>query len=1091
MTQDSILLGDYELTKVVAKGGMAEVWRAVHSTLDTPVAIKLIKDQAVAREVFEREVQTIASLNHPGVIRIFDYGLVDEATSAKTRGKFPEHCPWFAMELAELGTIHDTPPKDYEKLYHVVASVLEALAHAHARGFVHRDIKPENLLITDLDTRHRPIVKISDFGIARSQFEDRTRQGTESAGTPRYMAPEQFMGKTHLIGPSSDFYALGCVVLEWLNDRPLFGGVSNPLQLGFKHVNDPLPELRPTFDIPIGLANWLERMTNKVPAQRFSFAAEALAAMPAPTTASNTRESRLVWDSADADGARPATSKNLFHLQEIPFFGREDAREKLRDKLFTVRRQDTASSIVISGSPGVGKSRLAEWFAQRAHELGASHYLRVTHSDLDRRDALARAMATYFRCIGKSREIARARLFERLGGAGSVDLETLVDLMQPFLDLRDDDVTRSAVPARLRDLTLASVIEVLSADRPLILWLDDAQWGADSLRFADLLMNAVEVSTMPVLVMATIQDDALTEESANELDELLARPVTTQIPLGPLPDEEQARLIRHLVDVDDQAVSDVVASTGGIPLRAIHTIGDWLESGMVEPRAEGFVASSDNVGTQEFARPSELWKARFDECLRELQAADEARRALEVAAAIGRVVQQEEWSLALGSAGIPEQTGLVERLVGRRLAKWTDEGWQFLHGDLTDTIRETALANNRWQSAHRACARALLSLGDEHTHEMWARIAGHQREAGLPNAAFSNLVKAARIALHAEHQKAAIAYRRSLLELADEMQVGPRDMRKSWLAYFAIAAGSNRRPLAETEEMSRLLIDTARQCRWYEVLARTHEVLMITLAGQGKHDEAIIAGQESIDLFEQLGESRSAAQVRGAMAQMLLEAGLIEEATHLALASLEEAEQEDDDETVARALERLGRAQIGLENLEEASDYFTRGLELARQIGMRELEAHIIDGMATIARHQERFDDAIEGYRQAAQLFDSMQSRSVWVSQYNRGAVLALRDDWEHAIDLLRDALAAFEDFGLHSYALLARAAVGTNASLNGDHALAREHWAGVEAGFKTSPFYHPDLVWYCGVTNSTSDNEDTKTRCTKISRRTKRYRTV
>ncbi len=1091
MAESSIVLGDYVLTEVVAKGGMAEVWRAAHTELNTPVAVKLIKDQAVAREVFEREVQTVASLNHPGVIRIFDYGLVDEETAIQTRGKFPEHCPWFAMELAEMGTLQDSPPRDYEALYHVVASVLEALAHAHARGFVHRDIKPENLLMTDLDSRQRPVIKISDFGIARSQFEDRTRQGTESAGTPRYMAPEQFMGKTHLIGPSSDFYALGCVVLEWLNNRALFGGVSNPLQLGFKHVNDPLPELRPTFEIPIGVANWLERMTNKVPAQRFSFAAEALAAMPAPSAATNTRESRLVWDSADADGARPATSKNLFHLQEIPLFGREEAREELRNKLFTVRRQNEASAVVIQGGPGVGKSRLAEWFAQRAHELGAAHYLRVTHGDLDRRDALSRALATYFRCIGKSREIARARLFERLGGGASVDFETLVDVMQPFLDLRDDDVTRSAVPAKLRDLTIASVLEVLSAERPLILWLDDAQWGSDSLRLADLLIRAEDVPRMPVFVLATIRDDALTEESSAELEELVRRDVTDVIPLSPLSDEEQAHLIKHLVDIGEDVINDVVSSTKGIPLRAIHTVGDWLETGAVEPRPDGFVVSSDQVGTQEFIRPAELWKSRFDESLRELENAEEARRALEVAAAIGRVVQQEEWSLALGSAGIPEQVGLVERLVGRRLAKWTDDGWQFLHGDLTDTIRQEAIAQGRWSDAHRACARALSSLAVEHTHEMWARIAGHQREAGLPNAAFTHLVKAARIALHAEHQKAAISYRRSLLELAEEMQVGPRDMRKSWLAYFAIAAGANRRPLAETEEMARLLIDTARQCRWYEVLARTHEVLMTTLAGQGKHDEAILAGQDSIDLFEQLGEARSAAQVRGAMAQMLLEAGLVEEATHIALASLEEAEREDDDETVARALERLGRAHIELDRLDEASDYFSRGLELARQIGMRELEAHIIDGQATVARHQERFDDAVEGYRQAAQLFDSMQSRSVWVSRYNRAAVLALRGDWPHARDLFQKSLEAFEDFGLHSYALLARAAVGTDASLNGDIAAASEHWASAEAGFKTSPFYHPDLVWYCGVTSSTTSESEMKARCEKIGRRTRRYRTV
>lgn len=1090
MTNTGVVLGDYVLNERIARGGMAEVWSAQHRENGARVAVKLIKTELVAAEIFEREIQTVAMLNHPGVIRIYDYGLVPPEVTDQTRGRFPEHAPWFAMEIAEHATLESSPPTSYRELYHVVAQVLEALAHAHARGFVHRDIKPENLLITGYDGSNRPIVKISDFGIARSQYEGRTRVGTESAGTPRYMPPEQFMGKTHLIGPSSDFYALGCVALEWVNQRALFDGLSNPLQLGFKHVNDPLPELSPAFDVPIGFPNWLARMTHKVVSQRFTFAAQSLSSLPAPMKAPITRESRLVWDSSDTAGSRPATSRNLFHLQEIPLFGREIERETLRDALFKVRRQDRPASVVLRGSAGVGKSRLAEWFAQRAHELGAARYLRVNHAEVDRRDAISRAVATYFRCVGKPRDLAKARLFESLGNAGQIDLDTLVDVMQPFLDIRDEDVIRSPVPERLRDFTLISVLGRMAETRPLIVWLDDAHWGADSLRLVDTLLGD-EVSDLPVLVVATVRDDALSDEARVELERLVERENAEALSLDPLSDEEQSRLVEHLVEADRRVIDDVVEQSSGIPLRAIHQVGDWLESGVVEPRAEGFVAPSDEMVTLDHVRPADLWRARFDESLRDFPDPLEARRALEIAAAVGRVVHLEEWTQALDVAGVRKPPGLVERLVGRRLARWTGEDWQFLHGDLSDTIRESAIEAGRWRDAHLACAEALAKTGSDRSHEMRARIARHQRKAGKLSAAFSNLVLAARIALHAEHQEAAIGYRRTLLELSDELGIGTRDQRRGWLAYFSIAANANRRPLAQTEEHARVLIGTARQCRWYEVLAFTHEVLMLTLAGQGKHDQAILAGHESIQLFDQLGESRSAARVQGAMAQMLLEAGLTDEAVRLAYASLEEAERLGDHETVARALDRLGRASVELERLEDAREHYSRGLELARGLGMRELEASIIDGLANVSRREDRFDDAIEGYRQAAALYEMVQSRSMWVSKYNYAMIMLLQGDWDVGVEMMGEALAVFEEFGLHSYALLARAALGTVAAHSSDLDLAEEHWSSVEQGFRRSPFFHLDLVWFCGVTRSSTHEETLVARCEKIARRTKKYRVI
>ena len=211
----------YRLGNRLGGGAAAEVYRALDERLQRPVAIKLFRGDAAAQlQRHEAEMRTLASLDHPSLVGVYDAG-TDDATGA----------PFLVMQLVEGSTLadelHEGPlPSDRAATYG--AALADALAYVHERGFVHRDVKPANVLIS-ADGR----VHLADFGIARlvdSAHETRTG---DVLGTPGYFSPEQVTGDP--VGPPTDVYALGIVLIECLTgERPFEGG---PMEVALARVN--------------------------------------------------------------------------------------------------------------------------------------------------------------------------------------------------------------------------------------------------------------------------------------------------------------------------------------------------------------------------------------------------------------------------------------------------------------------------------------------------------------------------------------------------------------------------------------------------------------------------------------------------------------------------------------------------------------------------------------------------------------------------------------------------------------------------------------------------------------------------------------
>jgi serine/threonine-protein kinase len=220
--------GRYHITERIAAGGMGEVYRAHDAVLAREVAIKVLHrslsgDQGFV-DRFRREARAAATLNHPNIVAVYDWGAVDgiyymvmeyvhgrsvrEILNAKG-----------ALQPGQAGAVLD--------------QTLAALDHAHAKGIVHRDLKPENILITT-----EGVVKLTDLGLARAFADAKSTRAGAVTGTVQYLAPEQIRGEP--ADPRSDLYSLGIVGYELLTDRVPFTG-ETPMAIAYRHLSDRVP----------------------------------------------------------------------------------------------------------------------------------------------------------------------------------------------------------------------------------------------------------------------------------------------------------------------------------------------------------------------------------------------------------------------------------------------------------------------------------------------------------------------------------------------------------------------------------------------------------------------------------------------------------------------------------------------------------------------------------------------------------------------------------------------------------------------------------------------------------------------------------
>jgi WD40 repeat protein/tRNA A-37 threonylcarbamoyl transferase component Bud32 len=351
-------LGRFEIVRLLGRGGFGEVYEARDTQLGRRVAVKRIRPQKLAggsdaraalAELLRSEAETVARLNHPNVVALYDVGAHQGA-------------PYLVLELVRGESLAERIARGAlaaPAALDIAAQVLRGLAHAHAAGVLHRDLKPSNVLV-----REDGQAKILDFGLAvvfraLESMRIPAPEETPTGGTPAYMAPEQWHG---ISDERTDLFAVGLMLYEMLTGR-------SPVRVsasGRSSVRDPEP-LPPLPGAPADLARVVSRAVAKAPEERFPTATAFLEALLA-----------LQHESEGAASEAPFRYLDAFIEADAAwFFGRDREAARLLQML------STRGWVIVVGPSGAGKSSLVRAGVWPRFSRGAPHELLVLRPGAD------------------------------------------------------------------------------------------------------------------------------------------------------------------------------------------------------------------------------------------------------------------------------------------------------------------------------------------------------------------------------------------------------------------------------------------------------------------------------------------------------------------------------------------------------------------------------------------------------------------------------------------------------------------------------------------------------------------------------------
>ena len=269
------MIRHFRVERLLGTGGMSVVYECTDLGVNRRVAVKVMQQRFAAEEKwlmrFRQEAVAVGRLSHPNIVRVHHFDSQSDE-------------PFIVMDYVDGSSLSDilsfNGPLSIERAIRMIASVMDALAHAHANGVVHRDLKPSNIMVVDPHTAHESI-RILDFGIAKIEEEMNYKltQTGEIFGSPLYMSPEQCMGKQ--ASDRSDQYSIGCLLFECLTGHPPFLGDSS-MSIMLQHMNDAPAALREASlgkDFPDALESVVQQLLEKEPEKRYASMAEAKQAL--------------------------------------------------------------------------------------------------------------------------------------------------------------------------------------------------------------------------------------------------------------------------------------------------------------------------------------------------------------------------------------------------------------------------------------------------------------------------------------------------------------------------------------------------------------------------------------------------------------------------------------------------------------------------------------------------------------------------------------------------------------------------------------------------------------------------------------------
>ncbi|QDG52687.1 tetratricopeptide repeat protein [Persicimonas caeni] len=1088
-------LGPFDLLEFLGKGAMGQVWRARHREQDVPAAIKVVTEARAQHEdygrQFRQEVRAVAGLSHPGVVMVFDYGQIPPEVEEATLGELRAERPYLAMELCPRGSLADIKRQlSFRSIRSILLSLLDALAHAHARGVVHRDIKPANILLGD-DTDWTG-VKLTDFGLAfvAERVDDATTRG--ACGTPAFMSPEQFRGRWRDVGPWTDLYSIGCLAYYLVCGEPVYVGRSI-VKVAKKHLRAPVPRLKPRIAVPDEFEGWVRRLIQKNPLERFRNAADAawqllLMSEPdedAPTDADaeysfDSRASTLVlkpfdnllvstgpgralrssapdFDKQLAGHVRPTDAPlieattaplstswqhmvgrrpsirllgaglGLYGLRHIPMVGREGERDALWNTLCEAIETRSPRAALVRGPSGVGKSFLAQWLCERALESGAAVHLQATHSpNPGGAEGLPRMLARHFRAAGLDRAdlVARLRDWYRSRGVNDAyEWDALAELISPATET---DVARGqrkiqfARPQQ-RYALVARLLELMAQKRAVIVWLDDLQWSTDSLAFLRFCLDSELCARLPILLLGTIRDEALADESVahSKIAELAVDETITHVGLDPLSKHEQADLIEKLLYLSPALARKVADRTGGNPLFAVQLIGDWVDRGVLEVGEEGFVLA-DGEHAQIPDDIFDVWSSRLDEVLAD--ADDATMCALELAAVLGMEVDDDEWRACLDEAGWAYPEAATQTLLQHNLLEDADTGIRFVHGMLRESLERRAEQHDRLVAHHFICAQVLQRLYDDEP-QLAERLGRHLLAAESYQEALEPLLEGAKARGNAMELDVALVLLDLRLAAIDALELpqnaAPRVHNQALRALTEAVRGNH----SEAEQLATQALELAEKTEDPLLVATCSFRLAQCHQFQGNQEAALPLHERAKELVRQVGgHDHLLLQIDDALGIALIRVDRLDEAAELLEQARRRAAEQDKEVVEISILRNLGSCERRRSNLDAAEAWLREALQWSKEMGSNLHSCTILFSLGDVVRLQDKPGDAEQFYAAALAESQTLAPNLVPVAKLNLAFVYLQTQRFPEARTAAEKLIEEFERNRNDSYLPYARA---------------------------------------------------------------------
>ncbi len=1011
----------YQTGKMLGQGGMGSVYEAIDRLTGKTIALKRVTglsenqnfgssdDSLSFRLALAREFKVLASLRHPNIISVLDYGF-DE-----------QHQPYITMELLENADnfVEAARAKSPDEQINLIIQLLQALAYLHRRGILHHDLKPSNVLVTK-----EGHVKVLDFGLA---IEPEKANG-DVVGTLAYMAPEIIQGREPTT--AIDLYAVGVIAYEIFSGKhpfdtdnaqkllqevlfsdpdlttifsntshfPLKGALDTQI-LSDEFKTMPLDNLKTNFIDSFDTAVVdmdSDAVTKPTPTQdgiEFDFIdtddVTTLAGIVGKLLAKRPEDryndsDRVITDLASALGINvpqeSAAIRESF-LQAATFVGREEELKRL-ERALTEALIGKGSAWLIAGESGIGKSRLIEELRIRALVQGIT---------VLRGDAVAEGGLPY----QLWREPLRRLVLT--SSISDLDASILMTIIPDIDDLLGRPINDPVVldgDAHQRRLFGAIADLFQNQTQPIMLMMEDLQWSSESLEVVKLLYSIA--SNIPLLMVGNYRH----EERPNLPEEL--------------PGMQVMRLER-LSSTDIAALSVSMLGEAGRQRDVLDLLKRETE-GNVFFLVEVVRALAEEAGglgrVGGMSLPANVLAGGIQTIIRRRldRVPENGRALLQLAAISGRQIDITLLELVKGDTDLTEW---LTTCINSAVLDVQDGKYSFAH----DKLREATIADipaDVGASLHRQIAEA-LEMVYPNEPEQATVIAQHWRSAGDLANEFQYTQSAGDYALRISALSEAIIHFERCQELLSSVIPNVNEQRFV-KAELYVKLGET---LQYTGAYSEAAIEIAEGLALYEIIGdRAGSARALSLQGDnywrtGNYEAALKACTESFALYRVLHYPDGEARTLNRLGMVALDQGDYARANEQIQAALKVAEAENNPVARAASMNNLGLVALRQGNYADAVRYFEATLTLHRENGERWKVASTLHNLGTLSGVQGDLEGATRNFEEALQMCRTIgDRRGIALALENLGFVAQMRGEYDKATTYLEESLSLAKAIG-------------------------------------------------------------------------------